>query len=71
MKQKPKRGAAEVDQLRAIKERDQATNEELAHDIGVTAVTVYRWLVGQRVPAPLALRALRRFLARDERRQAK
>jgi DNA-binding transcriptional regulator YiaG len=70
MKQKPK-GTAEIEALRAIKDRDQATNEELAHKIGVTAVTVFRWLKGEHTIAPLALKALRRFLARDERAQAK
>jgi hypothetical protein len=31
---------------------------------------VYGWLARGRTPGPMALKALRRFLARDERRQA-
>jgi DNA-binding transcriptional regulator YiaG len=70
MKAKPKRGTAEVEALRAIKDRDQASHEELARLIGVSMAAVYGWLARGRTPGPMALKALRRFLARDERRQA-
>lgn len=71
MKAKPKRGTAEVEALRAIKERDQASHEELARKIGVSMGAVYGWLMRDRLPGPMAQRALRKYLARDERAQAK
>ena len=70
MKQKPK-GTAEVEQLRAIKERDQASNEEIARKIGVSTVTVFRWFERDRLPSPMGLNLLRLFLQRDERDKKK
>ena len=69
MKAKPKRGTAEVEALRKIKDRDQASCAELGIRIGVSLGAVYGWLERGRLPGPLALKALRRFLKRDAARQ--
>lgn len=52
----------ELEQLRQIKEREKISYEKLAHEIGVSFRTLYRWLNGDSNPSDMGLRVIREFL---------
>ena len=52
----------ELDQLRQYREREGISHEKLAHEIGVSYRTLFRWLKGDSKPSDMGLRIIREFL---------
>jgi len=59
----------ELEQLRQVKEQKKISYEKLAHEIGVSFRTLYRWLNGDNNPSDMGLRVIREFLKKASRKE--
>ena len=51
----------ESKEIKEIRESLKLTQEQFAHKLGVTFVTINRWEAGLAKPSPLAIRALEKL----------
>lgn len=55
-----------LEQLQQIKDRENISYEKLAHDIGVSFRTLYRWLNGISKPSDMGLRIINEFIKKKD-----
>ena len=53
-------------EIKSMRRSVRMTQEEFAHELGVTFTTVNRWENGKAIPSRLAIRALERYRRRTE-----
>jgi len=56
----------ELDQLRQFKEQEKISYEKLAHKIGVSYRTLFRWLNRDSKPSDMGLKVIKEFLGRKK-----
>ena len=55
-----------IQELKAIKEREDISYENIARELGVTTMSVRNWMVGGRRPMPVMRKIIREFIERHE-----